>query len=45
MQVPYPTGGSKNERFHLVPCGYEDYKTAVSGEMPDLWWRTYQKLN
>jgi formiminoglutamase len=45
MQVPYPTGGSRNERFHLVPCRYDDYKTAVSGEMPDLWWRTYQKLN
>jgi len=45
MQVPYPTGGSKNERFHLVPCHYDDYKTAISGEMPDLWWRTYQKLN
>jgi formiminoglutamase len=44
MQVPYPTGGSKNERFHLVPCRYEDYNTAVAGEMPDLWWRTYQKL-
>jgi len=44
MQVPYPAGGSKNERFHLVPCRYDDYKTAVSGEMPDLWWRTYQKL-
>ncbi|RFZ92111.1 arginase [Mucilaginibacter conchicola] len=45
MQVPYPSGGSKNERFHLVPCRYEDYRTATSGEMPDLWWRTYQKLN
>ncbi len=45
MQVPYPTGGSKNERFHLVPCRYDDYQTAVSGEMPDLWWRTYQKLS
>jgi formiminoglutamase len=44
MQVPYPTGISKNERFHLVPCRYEDYNTAVNGEMPDLWWRTYQKL-
>jgi formiminoglutamase len=44
MQVPYPTGGSRNERFHLVPCRYDDYKTAVSGELPDLWWRTYQKL-
>lgn len=45
MQVPYPTAGSKNERFHFVPCLYEDYQIAVSGEMPDLWWRTYQKLN
>lgn len=45
MQVPYPTGGSKNERFHLVPCQYDDYKMAVSGEMPDLWWRTFQKLS
>jgi formiminoglutamase len=45
MQVPYPSRGSLNERFHLVPCRYEDYKTAASGEMPDLWWRTYQKLN
>lgn len=45
MQVPYPTMGSKNERFHMVPCLYEDYQIAVAGEMPDLWWRTYQKLN
>ena len=44
MQVPYPTGISKNERYHLVPCGYEDYQMAVGGEMPDLWWRTFQKL-
>lgn len=44
MQVPYPSGKSKNERHHLVPCRYEDYQTANSGEMPDLWWRTYQKL-
>lgn len=45
MQVPYPTNGSRNERFHLVPCTYGDYQTAAAGEMPDLWWRTYQKLN
>ena len=44
MQVPYPANGSKNERYHLVPCKYEDYNMAVTGEMPDLWWRTYQKL-
>ncbi|MFA6944633.1 MAG: formimidoylglutamase, partial [Pedobacter sp.] len=44
MQVPYPSGKSGNERHHLVPCRYEDYQTANSGEMPDLWLRTYQKL-
>lgn len=44
MQVPYPTGNSKNERYHLVPCTYDDYQLAVNGEMPDLWWRTQQKL-
>lgn len=44
MQVPYPISTSGNERSHLVPCTYEDYQLAVSGEMPDLWWRTYQKL-
>ncbi|TAF44882.1 MAG: arginase [Sphingobacteriales bacterium] len=45
MQVPYPHTVSKNERFHLVPCHYNDYQLALKGEMPNLWWRTYQKLN
>jgi arginase family enzyme len=44
MQVPYPNTKSVNERFHMVPCSYEDYKVAIDGDMPDLWWRTYQKL-
>ncbi|WP_164111053.1 MULTISPECIES: formimidoylglutamase [Sphingobacterium] len=44
MQVPYFGTKSVNERFYLVPCRYEDYQLAVAGEMPDLWWRTHQKL-
>lgn len=44
MQVPYSGSRSVNERYHLVPCRYEDYQIAVGGEMPDLWWKTYQKL-
>ena len=44
MQVPYPNTKTLNERYHLVPCSYEDYQTATNGDMPDLWWRTYQKL-
>lgn len=44
MQVPYFGSKSVNERFYLVPCRYEDYQLAVAGEMPDLWWKTHQKL-
>lgn len=44
MQVPYPNTKSVNERFHMVPCSYQDYEQAMEGEMPDLWWRTFQKL-
>lgn len=44
MQVPYSGSKSVNERYYLVPCRYEDYQTAVAGEMPDLWWKTHQKL-
>jgi len=46
MDVPYPPNQiMKFERHHLVPCNYEDYKFASEGNMPDLWWKTYQKLN
>ena len=44
MQVPYFGTKSVNERFYLVPCRYEDYQLAMGGEMPDLWWKTHQKL-
>lgn len=45
MEVPYPP--DKRIRFtrHLmVPCNYRDYEHALEDEMPDLWWKTYQKL-
>jgi arginase family enzyme len=45
MDVPYPAGSMERyERHHLVPCSYEDYELAMSQEMPDRWWRTFQKL-
>ena len=45
MEVPYPPQkGSKYERHHLVPCNKEDYDHAMQNEIPDLWWKTYQKL-
>ena len=45
MEVPYPpTEQVKFERHHLVPCNQLDYENAMRSELPDLWWRTYQKL-
>ncbi|MEX2485523.1 MAG: arginase, partial [Brumimicrobium sp.] len=45
MEVPYPgIKGHKYERHQLVPCSYEEYQEAMKGEIPDLWWKTYQKL-
>lgn len=45
MEVPYPSNEqSKYERHHLVPCNYEDYELAMKNEIPDLWWKTFQKL-
>lgn len=46
MDVPYPSDKRlKFERHHLVPCSYKDYQKAMENEMPDLWWRTFQKLS
>lgn len=45
MEVPYPPQvGLKYERHHLVPCDALDYEKAMKNEIPDLWWKTYQKL-
>ena len=45
MDVPYPAGSTERyERHHLVPCTFEDYELALEQEMPDRWWKTFQKL-
>ena len=45
MEVPYPPSEfSKFDRHHMVPCNKSDYDDAMKNEMPDLWWKTYQKL-
>ncbi len=45
MEVPYPSEGKGNFiRNHMVPCNHSDYELAMKGEIPDLWWKTYQKI-
>jgi hypothetical protein len=46
LEVPYPP--QKHDRYDrhtLVPCDASDYEKAMKNEMPDLWWKTYQKLS
>lgn len=46
MKVPYPASKKmKLERHHLIPCNYNDYENASRNEIPDLWIKTYRKLN
>ena len=45
MEVPYPPHERvRFERHHLIPCNYQDYLDASQHDIPDLWWKTYQKL-
>ena len=45
MDVPYPSAKKiRFERHHMVPCSYDDYQLALKSEMPNLWWKTFQKL-
>jgi arginase family enzyme len=46
MEVPYPL--QKNamyQRHFMVPCDEDDYQRAMKNELPDLWWKTFQKLS
>ena len=41
MEVPNPKGNSPV----LVSCSYSDYQKACEQEIPDLWWKSFQKLS
>ncbi|MCB9251448.1 MAG: formimidoylglutamase [Flavobacteriales bacterium] len=43
MEIPYPD--NYGEHSVLIPCSYSDYMTATNGEMPDRFWRGFQKIN
>lgn len=40
MEVP----NLKKETTALVSCTFDDYQTACNHEVPDIWWKTFQKL-
>lgn len=46
LEVKYPSGDSgKYQRHQLVPCTKEDYEGAMENVIPNLWWKTLQKLS
>ncbi|MDX5320891.1 MAG: arginase family protein [Bacteroidota bacterium] len=45
MEIPHPKSGKMNTMPFVIPCEYEDYLTATEGELPDRWWRFYQKYS
>jgi|SRR5690554_4983133 len=45
MEVPYPEKlNNKYKRHLLLPCTYEEYTTATRNEIPERWFKTFQKL-
>jgi hypothetical protein len=45
MEVPFPPRkGNDLRRELLISCSYADYQDAAEGNLPDRWWKTFQKL-
>lgn len=45
MVVPVINVKKNIEQKYLLPCSYKDYETACTDQIPERWWRTYNKLN
>lgn len=46
MEIPLV--GEQAEQFkdhYFIPCSYRDYQFASKGELPDRWWKAFQKMN
>lgn len=43
MEIPHPKNNKENTFPIVVPCSYSDYQVACNNEMPDRWWRVFQK--
>lgn len=44
LEVPYPNGKERYSRNSIVPCSYNDYQTAVKGEVPERYITMLAKL-
>ena len=44
LEVPYPNGRERYARNSIVPCSYNDYQTAIKGEVPERYISMLAKL-
>lgn len=44
MEVPL-LKEDKEKNVKIISCSFEDYKEACENNIPDRWWRAFQKLN
>lgn len=45
MQIPVQSKPNSIQNSLFIPCSYNDYLLASQGEVPERWWRAYQKIN
>ena len=45
MEIPLLTKDSSFQNQCFMPCSYSDYLIASKGEMPNRWWKAFQKMN
>ena len=43
IEIPYEE--KNKEKKLIIPCSYQDYFKATRQEIPDKWWKYFQKLN
>ena len=45
MEIPLVSKESSFQNHCFMPCSYSDYLIASKGEMPNRWWKAFQKMN
>ncbi|MBL6657579.1 MAG: formimidoylglutamase [Flavobacteriales bacterium] len=46
MEIPLLNNNAKSiDEGYFIPCSYSDYKQAVKGDVPERWWKAFQKMN
>jgi hypothetical protein len=44
MGVPFYKEGNRDAQMYYIACSYRDYEIANSGDIPDKWLKTFNKL-